>query len=193
MTTGTVDIQTATVEIQNLVVEENSGNDVQNEGNNNDGKDNEKESTSTENDGGDVTLAGPYVLDVINGLATIDQIDVQPGTYKKVDFDFVAGPENNGNSIVISGVYTSAGVATPFEITSNLAATVQLLLANIVNVNSGSTVSVSIVFDVAGWLSTIDFENAILTVDKIIINANENASLYNSFVAALNQHIEAES
>lgn len=198
---GTLAIQTATVEIQNLVIEENSGNDNQDEGNyndgtdSNDGTDNESDSetTNAENDGGDVVLPGPYVLDIVNGAATIDQVNVQPGTYKKVDFDFVPGPENNGNSILITGEYTSAaGVAIPFELTGDLSSTVQLPLTNSINVISGSTVPVSIVFDVQSWLSGLDFESAALTENKIIINAQQNASLYNSFVAAVNQHIEIE-
>lgn len=190
---GTLSLQTAAVEIQNLVIEENSGNDNQDEGNYNDGNESDSETNNVEYDGGDVVLPGPYVLDIVNGAATIDQVDVQPGTYKKVDFDFVAGPENNGNSIVITGEYTSAtGIATPFELTSDLSSTVQLPLTNSINVSSGGTVSVSVVFDVQNWLSGLDFENASLTENKIIINAQQNTSLYNSFVAAVNQHIEIE-
>jgi hypothetical protein len=192
---GTLALQTAAVEIQNLVIEENSGNDNQDEENYNDGTDNESanETEKTENDGGDVVLPGPYVLDIVNGAATIDQVSVQPGTYKKVDFDFVAGPENNGNSILITGEYTSsAGVTVPFELTSDLSATVQLPLTKNISVSSGSTVSVSIVFDIQSWLSGLDFENATVTGNKISINSQQNTGLYNSFVTAVNQHIEIE-
>ena len=200
---GTVALQTAAVEIQNVTIEENTGNDNENNnadgGKDNEGKDNEKnsgkdnEKKSQENDGGDVVLAGPYVLDIINGAATIDQVSVQPGNYKKVDFDFVAGPENSGNSILIKGEYTSsAGVTVPFELTSDLSATVQLPLTKNISVSSGSTVSVSIVFDVQNWLSGLDFENATVTGNKILINAQQNTSLYNSFITAVNQHIQVE-
>lgn len=192
---GTVALQTAAVEIQDVTIEENTGNDNENNnvdgGKDNEGKDNEKK--SQENDGGDVVLAGPYVLDIVNGAATIDQVNVQPGNYKKVDFDFVAGPENNGNSILITGKYTSsAGVTFPFELTSDLSATVQLPLTKNISVSSGSTVSVSIVFDIQSWLSGLNFENATVTGNKIVINTQQNTSLYNSFITAVNQHIQVE-
>jgi len=195
-TSGTLTLQTATVEIRDLTIEENSGNDNQNNnkdgGNEKDnGKDNEKKGQG--NDGGDIVLAGPYVLDIVNGVATIDQVNVQPGTYKKVDFDFVAGSKNNGNSILITGEYTSAAGATiPVELTSDLSSTVQLPLTRNIIVSSGSAVSVSIVFDVESWLNGLDFEFALLTGNKIIINSQQNINLYNSFVAAVKQHIQVE-
>ena len=195
-TAGDIHLQSAVVEIKNLQIEENSGND--NEGNNQDGnsdggKDNEKENGSKENDGGDILLPGPYALDITGGTATIGQIEAQPGTYKKVNFDFVAGIENKGNSILLSGNYFStSGVVIPFTLTSNFEANVQLPLVNGITVNSGITVSVSIVFDVNGWLSGLDFENATVTDGKIVINQTENSNLYNTFIKAVSKNIEIE-
>ncbi len=191
---GDIHLQSAVVEIKNLQIEENSGNDNEGQGENNDnGKDDGKESASKENDGGDILLPGPYVVDITGGAATIDQIEAQPGTYKKVNFDFVAGTENSGNSISISGNYFSTtGVIIPFTLESNFEANVQLPLATGISVNSGSTVSVSIVFDVAGWLSSLNFENAEQTDGKIVINPARNISLYNSFIAAVSKNIEIE-
>lgn len=195
-TVGEISLQTAVVEIQNLQIEENSGNDNQGDhqdGNKDDEKDSGKEGSSKENDGGDIVLAGPYVLDITNGTASIDQVDAQPGTYKKVDFDIIAGTENGGNSIYLTGDYTStAGVATPFTLTSNFEANMQLPLVNGITVNSGSTVSVSIVFDVAGWLSGVDFENATVTNGKIEISQTQNSTLYDTFISAVSKNIEIE-
>jgi hypothetical protein len=195
-TAGDIHLQSAVVKIKNLQIEENSGND--NGGNNQDGnsdggKDNKKENGSKENDGGDVLLPGPYALDITAGTATIDQIEAQPGTYKKVNFDFVAGFENEGNSIVLSGNYFStSGVAIPFTLTSNFEANVQLPLTKGITVNSGSTVSVSIVFDISGWLSGLNFENAEQTDGKIVINPTQNISLYKTFIDAVSKNIEIE-
>lgn len=195
-TAGEISLQTAVVEIQNLQIEENLGEDNQGnhqDGNKDDGKENEKEGSSKENDGGDIILAGPYVLDIANGTASIDQIEAQPGTYKKVNFDFVAGVENGGNSIVLSGNYlANDGSVIPFELTSAFEANVQLPLANGISVNSGSTVAVSIVFDVMGWLSGINFENASLTGEKIVINKQQNGAIYSQFIDAVSKNIEVE-
>ncbi len=193
---GVVNLLVASVEIQNLQIEENSGND--NEGNNQDGnqkdgKDDGKEGKSSENDGGDIVLTGPYVFDIAKGIATIDSVDAQPRTYKKVNFDFVAGTENGGNSISISGNYMSnSGSLIPFILTSPFEANIQLPLVNGITVNSGSTVAVSIVFDVACWLSGLDFESAVQTSGTIEINKGQNSSLYTSFIAAISKHIEVE-
>ena len=193
---GEISLQTAVVEIQNLQIEENSGNDGEgnNQGGNNDGgNDDGKEGSSKENDGGDIILAGPYVLDIANGTAAIDQIDAQPGTYKKVNFDFVAGVENGGNSIVLSGNYTSNdGSLIPFELTSAFEVNVQLPLVKGINVTSGSTVAVSIVFDVKGWLSGLNFENASLTDGKIVVNKQQNETIYNQFIDTVSKNIEIE-
>ncbi|MCF6333907.1 MAG: hypothetical protein L3J11_11550 [Draconibacterium sp.] len=196
-TAGEINLLGAVVEIKNLQIEENSGND--NGGNNQDGnsdsgKDDGKENGSKESDGGDIVLAGPYVLDITGGTATIDQIEAQPGTYKKVNFDFVATAENSGNSIALSGDYKSnAGYAIPFFLTSNIEANVQLPLVSGITVNTGNTVSVSIVFDVNGWLKGLDFENAATTIDgKIVISKTQNTNLYNAFIQAVSKNIEIE-
>lgn len=195
-TAGEISLQTAVVEIQNLQIEENSGEDNQGnhqDGNKDDGKDDGKEGSSSENDGGDIVLAGPYVLDIANGTATIGQVEAQPGTYKKVNFDFVTSSDNGGNSIVLSGNYTSnTENVIPFTLTSNLVANMQLPLVNGITVNSGSTVSVSIVFDVAGWLQGLDFENASQTNGKIELSQTQNSNLYNTFIEAVSQNIEVE-
>ena len=190
-TSGTINLLVASVEIQNLQIEENSGND--NEGNHQDGNQKDgKESSSGENDGGDIALAGPYVFDIANGIATIDAVDAQPGNYKKVNFDFVAGTENGRNSIALSGNYVSnSGTEIPFILTSPFEANIQLPLVNGITVNSGSTVSVSIVFDVAGWLSGLDFENAVQTgINTIVINPSQNIDMYTAFIAAVSKNIE---
>lgn len=199
---GTITIQSAIVEIQNLQIEENSGSDNQNEDGKADknekdkkeGKEGkEKDSGKEGTEGGDILLAGPYVLDVTGGNATIDQVDVVPGTYKKVDFDFVAGFQKSGNSIVVTGKYTSnSGTLIPFSLESNFESTVQLPLSNPLIVSSGSIVSLSIVFDVNSWLTGINFENATQINGKIIIDPQTNVSLYNAFIDGVSKNIDVE-
>lgn len=198
---ATIKLDAALVEIKNLRIEENSGNDVQNQSGNqsgdksNDGKEAaEKNSTAEGGDQGDILLPGPYSLDIISGSAAIDQVSVQPGTYKKVDFNFSAGTGSNGHSITLSGVYTNAqGVAVPFMLTSDFAGTVQLPLAgNGLQVNSGTTSSISILFDDNNWLNALDLSTATVSNGQININATANKTLYEAFVSALSQHIEIE-
>lgn len=195
-TAGEISLQSAVVEIQNLQIEENSGNDNEGDhqdGNKDDRKESKKDKGNKENDGGDIVLAGPYVLDIAGGTATIDQVEAQPGTYKKVNFDFLAGTENGGNSIVLTGNYTANdGSVIPFELTSTFEANVQLPLVNGISVNSGSTVAVSIVFDVKGWLNGINFENASLSNGKIVVNEEQNGTIYKQFIEAVSKNIEVE-
>ena len=195
---ATLTLDAAKVEIRNLKIEENSGNDVQNQSGNqsNDtGKDTATKSTKAESaDSGDILLSGPYLLDIINGSASIDQVSVQPGTYKKVDFDFYAGNENNGHSIILSGIFTNAqGGIVPFTLTSDFSEAVQLPLAgNGLQVNSGSITTISILFDVNNWLSTLDFNTANQANGRINITKDENTGLYLAFLSALAKHIEIE-
>ena len=86
---ASISLDAAKVEIRNLRIEENSGNDNQNQSGDQSGNDgNEKNSKSEAGDAGDILLSGPYLLDILSGTASIDQVTVQPGTYKKVDFEF---------------------------------------------------------------------------------------------------------
>lgn len=195
---ASITLNAAKVEIRNLRIEENSGNDNQNQSGDqsgNDGKDsNEKSSKSETGDAGDILLPGPYLLDILSGTVSIDQITVQPGTYKKVDFEFFAGPENSSHSIVLSGAYTNAqNISVPFTLTSEFAKTVQLPLAgNGIQVNSGGISSISILFDVNNWLNKLDFSTAIVNNGQISINKDENSGLYLAFLSALSKHVEIE-
>ena len=188
-------LDAAKVEIKNLRIEENSGNDIQNQSGDQSGNDgNEKSSKSETGDAGDLLLTGPYLLDILSGTASIDKITVQPGTYKKVDFEFYAGPENSSHSIVLSGTYTNAsGTAIPFKLTSEFAETVQLPLAgNGIQVTSGAITTLSILFDVNNWLNKLDLSTAVVSNGQININKDENSGLYLAFLSALSKHIEIE-
>lgn len=193
-----ITLDEAKLEIRDLRIEENSGNDHQNQSGDqstNAGKDTSEKSMKAESaDAGDILLAGPYLLDIINGSASIDQINVQPGTYKKVNFDFYAGNENNDHSISLSGLFTnSKGIIVPFTLTSDFAETVQLPLAgNGLQVNSGGTTTISILFDVNNWLSKLDFNTANQVNGRINITKDENSGLYLAFLSSLSRHIEIE-
>lgn len=191
-------LDAAKVEIKNLRIEENSGNDNQNQSGDqsgNDGKEgNEKGSKPESGDSGNLKLAGPYLLDIVSGTASIDQVSVQPGTYKKVDFEFFAGPENSNHSIELSGTFTNVqGITIPFTLTSEFAETVQLPLAgNGIQVTSGGITTLSILFDVNSWLNKLDFSTAVVSNGQININKDENSGLYLAFLSALSIHIEIE-
>lgn len=195
---ASITLDAAKIEIRNLIVEENSGNDSQVQSGDQagtDGKDgNEKSSKPEAGDGGNLKLAGPYLLNILSGTASIDQVPVQPGTYKKVDFEFFAGPENSNHSIVLSGTFTNAqGISVPFTLTSEFAETIQLPLAGGgIQVNSGGTSSISILFDVNNWLNKLDLTTATVNNGQISINKNENSGLYQAFIAELLKHVEAE-
>ena len=193
---ASITLDGATVEIKNLRIEENSGNDNQNgDQSGNDGKDsNEKNSKSEAGDAGDILLPGPYLLDILSSTASIDQVTVQPGTYKKVDFEFFAGSENSSHSIVLSGTYTNTqGIAIPFILNTEFAETVQLPLAGSgIQVSSGSISSISILFDINNWLNKLDFSTANQSNGQININKDENSGLYLAFLSALSKHIEIE-
>jgi len=193
---GTITLQTATVEIGNLRIEENSGNDNQNgDQSGNDGVGgNEKNSKAETGVAGDLHLAGPYLLDILNGSASIDKVTVQPGIYKKVNFEFIAGSENKGHSIALSGVFVNAqGVSIPFTLTSEVVETIQLpLTGSGIQVNSGNMVSISILFDVSSWLTILDFSTASQNGGRININKDENTALYLAFITEVSKNIDIE-
>ncbi len=200
MTTGTKGfaLNSVKISIANLTIEENSGNDVQQQGNINDGG-TDKENKGTEGKGAetsDVLLAGPYILDVVDGNFTIGQVNVYPGTFKKVDFTFL---NNNdvafgGNSIIVNGSYQKAdGTILPVVLKSDFNQQVQLPLANgglIVAANS--TIALSIVLDIPAWINSLNLSSAIVSSNEIVIDKTNNPELLKLFEAYLTSGIEVE-
>jgi hypothetical protein len=186
------------ISIANLIIEENSGNDVEQQGNHNDGG-NDKESKSKEGsngENGDVLLPGPYVLDVIDGKLTIDQVDVYPGTFKKVDFSFMINNEAGfgGNSIMVSGSYQKTdGTVLPVVLKSDFNQQVQLQLANGgVIVAANSTVALSIVLDIPTWINSLDLSTAAVLNNEILIDKTNNQELLKLVESNLTSNIEVE-
>lgn len=191
-------VNSVKISIANLTIEENSGNDIEQQGNHNDGgndaESNSKEGSTGEN--GDVLLPGPYVLDVIDGKLTIDQVDVYPGTFKKVDFTFLVNNEAGfgGNSIMVIGSYQKTdGTVLPVVLRSDFNQQVQLQLANGgVIVAANSTVALSIVLDIPTWLNSLDMSTALLLNNEILIDKTNNPELLRLFESNLNSNIQVE-
>lgn len=191
-------VNSVKISIANLTIEENSGNDIEQKGNHNDGgndaESNTKEGSTGEN--GDVLLPGPYVLDVIDGKLTIDQVDVYPGTFKKVDFTFLVNNEAGfgGNSIMVIGSYQKTdGTVLPVVLRSDFNQQVQLQLANGgVIVAANSTVALSIVLDIPTWLNSLDMSTAVLLNNEILIDKTNNPELLRLFESNLNSNIQVE-
>jgi hypothetical protein len=195
-TISNISLTSAIVQIQNLVIEENSGNNSQsNLENNMDSNlpDGTAEGVKmAEKDGGNITMAGPYVLNVLSGNALIDNVSLQPGNYKQVDFSFVPN-KTNAHSIVITGNFNNNGILIPFTITSDITNSVQLPLSGTgLTITTGTTSSLSIVFDVNAWIKNLDFSTAIITNNSINISNTENQTLYNVFISALATNIDTE-
>ena len=190
---GSLSVASATVNIANVKIEENSGEENQ-QGENNTGG-NDKEGKSSEADSGDIALPGPFALEISAGTSSLGQVNVYPGTFKKVNFQFQTSAINpfNGNSIVISGNYIKADGATiPFILQSNFSEEVQLLIANggIVAV-ANSTQNILIQFDLNAWLN-LDFASAQVTNNQILIDANNNNGLLNAFNTNVAMNIDAD-
>jgi len=197
-TTSAFTLNSAKVSISDLVIEENSGNDVEQQGEHNDGG-NDAENDSNNETGGekdDILLPGPYMLDVVNGSLSIDQVAVYPGTFKKVDFKFNVSNEAGfgGNSIVVKGSYKKPdGTVVPVTLRSDFSQQVQLPVANGgITVAANNTITLTIVLDIQSWINTIDLSGAILTNNEIIIDKTINADLLNLFEANLASSIEVE-
>lgn len=192
---GAITLKSVQVEIKNLKIEENSlqNNESKNQSGDSGiqlGIDEKVEFGNT----ADSLLTGPYLLNIFNGTASIDEVPIQPGAYTKVEFEFFAGPDNNNHSIALSGTFTNEqGVPIPFTLTSEFSEIIQLPLAGRgLKVNSGNIISITIFFDISKWLNKLDFNTANQTNGEICITKDENRDLYNAFLAQLSKHIDIE-
>jgi hypothetical protein len=197
-TTNGFTLNSVKISIANLIIEENSGNDVEQQGNHNDGgsdkENNSKEGANGEN--GDVLLPGPYVLDVIDGKLTLDQVDIYPGTFKKVDFTFLINNEAGfgGTSIIVNGGYQKTdGTVIPVVLKSEFNQQVQLPLASGgVIAAANSTVALSIVLDIPAWINSLDLSTAVVLNNEILIDNTNNPELLKFFESNLTSNIEVE-
>jgi len=190
---GALSVLSANVNIADVKIEENSGEENQQGENNTGGNDNE--GSNSEADNGDIGLPGPFALDISSGTSSLGQVSVYPGTFKKVNFQFIANTANpfNGKTIVISGNYIKPdGSIVPFTINSGFSEQVQLLIANGgIVATANSTQDIMILFDLNAWLN-LDFAGAQVTNGQIVIDNNNNVALLNSFNANVAANIDAE-
>ena len=190
---GSLKVLSANVNIADVKIEENSGEENQQGENNTGGNDNE--GSNSEADNGDIGLPGPFALDISSGTSSLGQVSVYPGTFKKVNFQFIANTANpfNGKTIVISGNYIKPdGSIVPFTINSGFSEQVQLLIANGgIVATANSTQDIMILFDLNAWLN-LDFAGAQVTNGQIVIDNNNNVALLNSFNANVAANIDAE-
>jgi hypothetical protein len=174
---GTITLKSAQMEIRNLKVEPNPNPKDRN------GRRPDRKRTDamilTDNYC-DSLLAGPYVLDILRCAAPIDEVLIKPGTYKKIDFEFFAGPDNGGHSISLSGIFSNEHrVKVPFRLIADFTKTIQLPLSgNGLKVNPGNILSLTILFDLNNWLNKIDFSTAREVNGQINITTDENQELY---------------
>lgn len=189
---GDIAITSAQVIIADIRIEENSGNDNEQEGDFDDGDDQQENNDegSDNGPGGDITLAGPYVVELADNLAVISDVQVFPGVYKKVNFKFINDIQE---AIMISGSFKNSGTTTPFTLSSSFDQPVQLLLANGgIMVGANSSQDINIVFDIDSWISSLDLSKASITNGEIVINETNNQQILAAFEAVLLQHIDAE-
>jgi hypothetical protein len=186
---GSLNLSSALLNFGNVTIQENSGNDGQNTGGSTaDGKDNE--TSKDKSDSGDIVLAGPFTYNLSSDTVTLGQVQLYPGTFKKVDLSFILNNDTNfqGNSIVLKGTFTpGSGTAIPFILKSKFAGQIELNLTKAITVSANSKVSIAIVFDFSKWMTNLDFGTATQTAGTIIIDVNHNTVLSNSFESALSQ------
>jgi len=191
-----ITLKSVQVEVRNLRIEGNSfPNDQKNNQSVKLGINTKQKSQPTEfGNIADSLLTGPYIMNILCGTASIDEVPIQPGTYKKVDFEFFAGPDNSYHSIALSGMFTNTrGISVPFTLTSEFAETIRLPLAeNGLKISSGNIISITILFDVNNWLNELDFNKANQTNGKITITKDENSGLYSAFMTQMLKHIDIE-
>jgi hypothetical protein len=188
------------VNLAKIQIQENSGFDVEQEGENNDGGTNDNEAETDEeleeSDASDITLNGPFSLNIASGFVEIGSFDVYPGTFKKVDVTFSISSEQpyNGNSIVMNGEFTDeAGTTTPVILNSKFDKSFETLLSgNGITVTANTTVPVTIIFDFNKIFSNLNFSSATVTNGTLLIDDSHNTQLLTTFEKNLNNSVEFE-
>lgn len=180
---GNMDLSSAWINFGKVNIQENTGHDGQSTSEGTD-----SESTTETKDSTEIYLPGPYAFNILSDTITLSNVQVYPGTFKKVDLTFIPKTDSvfNGNSIVIKGQFTpTGGVAIPIVLKSKYAHQVELKLAKGITVTANSKVSLAIVFNLNKWLTSIDLTSATQTSGSILIDGTHNYKLLQAFEGAL--------
>lgn len=185
---GTLEISSAWVNFGNVNLQENTGNDGEGQFNGGSTSTSGNESSTQTSDSSNVILPGPYALNIATDTITLSQVQVFPGTFKKVDLTFMVKNDTGfkGNSIVIKGQFKpTTGATLPFILESKFAKQIELKLTNGITVSANSKVSIAIVFSLNKWLGTIDLTQAVQTSGIILIDNTHNQGTLKTFESAL--------
>lgn len=176
---GTLSIQSALVNIGAFVIQENSGN-------NNGGDSN---GLLNESDSSDVTVTGPFALEIAQGEAFVESVAVYPGTFKQLTASFNVGaqPPFDGSSIIIQGSYTpQGGSAIPVNLLSAYNQETECLIAGGgITAPRDTTVALVAVFDLVGWFTDVDFASAQVSNGQILVDSTHNSGLLTAFESNL--------
>ena len=193
---GTLEISSAWINFGNVNLQENTGNDGEGQFNGGSTSTSGNESSTQTSDSSNVILPGPYALNIATDTITLSQVQVFPGTFKKVDLTFMVKNDTGfkGNSIVIKGQFKpTIGATLPFILESKFAKQIELKLTNGITVSANSKVSIAIVFSLNKWLGTIDLTQAVQTSGMILIDNTHNQGTLKTFESVLssaNQGVE---
>jgi hypothetical protein len=191
VTGGTLDLASANFNLEKLAIQENSGFDGEQQGENGNGNEGGSEGESP-----DVIVNGPLNFDIAAGDVTLYNINAYPGTYKKVDIYFKESSIDpfNGNSIFVSGTFIkSDGTQIQFELRSNYSSMYETMVANGgITLLTNQTVEVKITFDLVALFGNLDFNNAVLTGNTILIDSSNNTAILAAFESNLQNSIEME-
>lgn len=194
---GDLSIQSALINISEIQLgmedhsEENSdadSTDVQS------GFDGEQEGEYADNDldslDGDVSILGPFAVDISSGLVEIATLSVPAGIYNEISL--ILNPsdaaEFGGSSIAITGLYNSDSLGT-LDVNLNSTYDSELacaLVDSTIAVDVASEVPVTVTFDLLTWFGSLDFTTAEVSENGIVINNNSNIQLLQAF----NDHLE---
>jgi hypothetical protein len=176
---GILNIQSASVSIGAFVIQENSGD---NNGGDSSGLLNEPDSS-------DITVSGPFALEIARGETFVESVAVYPGTFKQLTASFSTGaqPPFNGSSIIVQGTYTpEGGSGIPVILQSAYNQETECLIAGGgITAPRDTTVALVAVFDLVGWFSDVDFAHAQVSNGQILVDSTHNSGLLAAFESNL--------
>lgn len=188
---GSLELTSANFNLEKLAIQENSGFDGEQQGENQN-----ENGGGGENEASDIIVNGPLNFDIANGDVSLGNLNVYPGTFKKVDIYFTGNNAVpfNGNSIFVTGNFTkSDGTVLPFEIRSSYNSMYETLIANGgITVLANQSVEVKLTFDLVSLFGNLDLNNAVVTGNVILIDSSNNANILSVFETNLRNSIDLE-
>lgn len=136
----------------------------------------------------------PQRIDLFNGIATLGNITLPPGTYDEVEFKVELSASGNDAALELKGNYTSGNTITPviFRVNSQLEIETEKKNVVVTDNNNYTALTKLDLSSLTRGVTESMLNSAVRTNGTILISSTSNANIYNIILKNFQENDEVE-